>query len=53
MGHHRGVVGIEGPVGEWDSLDMDALWMALQPIVDLRDGRLFGHEALVQDGAIA
>lgn len=26
---------------------LDTLWMALQPIVDLRTGQVIGHEALV------
>ena len=30
------------------TLDMQALWMALQPIVDLDEGRIVGHEALLR-----
>ena len=30
---------------------MNRLWMALQPIVELHDGRVFGHEALVRGPA--
>ena len=30
---------------------MDALWVALQPIVVLHDGQVFGHEALVRGPA--
>lgn len=30
---------------------LDTLWMALQPIVDLRTGRVIGHEALVRGPA--
>ncbi len=29
-------------------LDFTSLWMALQPIVDLNDGHIVGHEALVR-----
>ena len=32
-------------------MEMDALWMALQPIVALQDGAVFGHEALVRGPA--
>lgn len=29
-------------------LDLESLWMALQPIMDLDDGRVLGHEVLVR-----
>ncbi len=37
---------VEGPW--WDMAFLKTLWMALQPIVDLRTGQVIGHEALVR-----
>ncbi len=38
-------------MGSNDRLNMAALWMALQPIVGIDDGRIVGHEALVRGAA--